>query len=106
MQRRLLNFFKATRELSDRVEWSFTLLTTDNQVWTESMLAAKGMPPTWVAAIHVTANYPFQGRLANGCFTLYRIVRPRQAARNILRESAALAADVLVEFSKRLPEIT
>jgi len=106
MQRRLLNFFTATRAQSDRVEWSFDLHTTDNLVWTESRLATIGMPSTWVIFIHVTANYPFAGRLSRGCFTTYRIIRPRRAAWHILCDSESLVADVLAEFSKRLPEIT
>ncbi len=106
MQRRLHNFFKAIRAQSDRVDWRFTLRTVDNVAWTESMLAAKGRPSTWIMFIEADANYPFMGRLSSGCFSTHRIIRPRRAAWNILRDSELLVADVLAEFSKRLPEIT
>jgi hypothetical protein len=104
MQRRLLNFFHATRALSDRVQWSFSLITKDNQDWPESSLVTVGLPPTWVTAIHVTAIYPHTDRFSSGFFTLYRIVRPRPVLRNIPRESSRLVADVLAEFSQRLPK--
>jgi hypothetical protein len=106
MQRRLLNFFTATRAQSDRVEWIFTLRTAHNEVWTEKLLAEKGMPTDWIVSIDADARFPFVGRLSRGCFSTQRIIRPRKAAWNILAESKSLVADVLAEFSKRLPEIT
>jgi hypothetical protein len=106
MQRRLLNFFYATRAQSQRIEWVFFLRTVDNTLWTERMLAEKGLPPTWVLFVEADANFPYQGRFTSGCFSTQRIIRPRKAAWNILSESQSLVADVLAEFSKRLPEVT
>lgn len=102
MQRRLRIFSKATRAQSERIEWSFYLRTVDGTLWTEAVLAEKGMPPTWVFSIEANANFPYQGKLSRGCFSTHRIIRPRQAAWNILSASESLVADVLAEFSRRL----
>jgi hypothetical protein len=104
VQRRLLNFFAAVRNESPQLEWSFLLLVEDAPSWTESMLATKGMPTTWVVWINATASFPFKGRFATGCLTAHRVVRPQKAARHILSESQSLVADVLAEFAGRLPD--
>jgi len=106
MQRRLLSFFSAIRAQSDRIEWSFFLRTADNVTWTEQMLTEKGMPTTWVLSIEANANFPFAGKFSRGCFSTQRIIQPRKAIRNFAAESKSLVADVLAEFSRRLPEIT
>jgi hypothetical protein len=104
VQRRLLNFFNAVRNESPQLEWTFLLIVEDSQSWTESMLATKGMPTSWVVWINATASFPFKGRFATGCLTAHRVVRPKKAARHILAESKSLVADVLAEFAGRMPD--
>ena len=104
MQRRLLNFYIAVRAQSDRIEWTFNLLTVDNLNWTETQLADSGMPPTWVVWINADAHFPVTGRLTNGCFSTQRCIRPRYAVRNIIPLSKSLVADVMEEFTARLKE--
>lgn len=104
MQRRLLKFFSAVRTESPQLQWTFVLITCDAQTWTESMLAAKGMPSSWVTMISADVSCPFTGKLVSGFFTTQRTVRLRKAARNLLSESKPLVADVLAEFAKRFPD--
>lgn len=103
MQRRLLAFFHAVRTRSVHIEWTFALRTVDNLHWPETMIVSKGLPPTWILFIEADASFPFATRRCSGCFSAHRVIRPRKVAFHIIRESEILVADVLAEFSQRVP---
>jgi hypothetical protein len=104
MQRRLLIFFAAVRKEGDPWDWTFSLITRDDGLWTEARFIRHGLPVNWICLIEAHAACPYQMKCATGFFAAHRTVNPRKAALNIVRESQALVADVRIEFAGRRRE--
>ena len=98
----LFNFYALVRTASPQLTWTFYLITTNKDLWTESLLSTKGMPNKTVTSIFVCISCPYSRRFCSGFFTTDRTLEPRKTLQNVVSQSNLLVTDVLSEFAQRL----